>query len=95
MIRQCELRCFGGKCLVAQFFALVALEWCTVGGSAGSRAPDHHMKLQVGDRAANFGRSFDRRNARGGRVLFCVRWWKTRGAGGLTGRGHGRSGGPG
>ncbi|KAJ1474878.1 hypothetical protein T484DRAFT_1910727 [Baffinella frigidus] len=46
-ITQCEVRNFGGKCIIARFFSQVTLEWCTVGGSAGPRSPDHHKKLQV------------------------------------------------
>ena len=47
LLEQCEVRCFGGKCIVMQFFAEVTLDWCAVGGSCGSRAPEHHKKLQI------------------------------------------------
>lgn len=49
LFEQCEIRNFGGKCIVARSFSEVTLDWCTVGGSAGSKAPDYHKKLQVWD----------------------------------------------
>jgi hypothetical protein len=47
LFEQCEVRNFGGKCIVARYFSEVLLDWCTVGGSCGWRAGEHHRKLQV------------------------------------------------
>jgi hypothetical protein len=37
LFQQCEVRNFGGKCIVARTFSQITLEWCTVGGSCGER----------------------------------------------------------
>lgn len=47
LFQQCEIRNFGGKCVVMKTFSQLTLEWCTVGGSCGSRAPVHHKKFQM------------------------------------------------
>ena len=47
LFQQCEVRNLGGKCVVARTFAQLTMEWCTVGGSCGSRAPPHHKQFQI------------------------------------------------